>query len=125
MLFFGISSTYAQNPSFIVEWNPCELQVSGSTYTIQYAIFNTTTNSYVVPFTTAADNISQTITSYIIEVDSWDCNQMDTKPYLYIYAKVQLIKDGVTYCSGNALSNLLTCDEMYNNVTTLTVNLEN
>lgn len=29
------SSVKAQNPSFIVDWNPCELQVTGCDYYVQ------------------------------------------------------------------------------------------
>ena len=123
VMILGIKATYAQDPSFIVDWNPCNLQITGSEYHIQYAIYNTTTNTFVVPATWYGTTFPHTDLYGTVEVNSWDCNQMDTKPYLYIYVYVELRKDGVTYCTGSARSSLLTCDEMYNNTTTITVNL--
>lgn len=122
-MILGMNSSNAQNPSFIVDWNPCDLQITGSEYYVQYAIYNTTTSTFVVPATWYGTHFPHTDLSGTVVVDSWDCNQMDTKPYLYIYVNVELRKDGVTYCTGSARSSLLTCGEMYNDATTITVNM--
>jgi hypothetical protein len=123
MLFFGISSTYAQTPSFIVDWNPCELEISGSEYYVQYAIYNTTTATFEVPATWYALPFPQTSPNGAISISSWDCNQLYTKPYLYIFVYVELRKDGVAYCTGSGRSTLLTCSEMFDNSTTIPVNM--
>jgi len=119
----GISAN-AQYPSFIVDWNPCEVQVTGSEYHVKYAIYNTTTSTFVVPATWYSGTFPHTAPSgYITSDVSWSCNQQDTKPYLYIFVEVELRKDGVTYCTGSGRSSLLTCEEIYDFNTTITVNM--
>jgi hypothetical protein len=123
ILMIGISAK-AQYPAFIVDWNPCEVQVTGSEYHVTYAIYNTTTSTFVVTereytyFFPHTDLFGE-ITSDV----SWSCNQQDTKPYLYIFVKVELKKGDDTYCVGSGRSSLLTCEEIYDFNTTITVNM--
>lgn len=121
----GISTVVAQNPSFIVDWNPCEIQITGSQYYVQYAIYNTTTQSIEIGPTWYPTFFNQNELFGTIEIEGWDCNQNAEKPYLYLFVNVELRKDGVAYCSGSARSSLLTCEELYGNQTTLTVNMSN
>ncbi len=124
LLLIGISAK-AQYPSFIVDWNPCELQVTGSEYHVKYAIYNTTTSTFVIPETNHPTTFLHTSPyGEIYSTVAWSCNQQDTEPYLYIFVEVELIKgDDDPYCVGSARSSLLTCEEIYNLTTTITVNM--
>jgi hypothetical protein len=123
ILMIGISAK-AQYPAFIVDWNPCEVQVTGSEYHVKYAIYNTTTSTFVVPETDHPTTFLHTAPfGEIYSTVAWSCNQQDTKPYLYIFVEVQLKKGDDTYCVGSGRSSLLTCEEIYNLTTTITVNM--
>lgn len=113
----------AQYVSFEVAWSGCNVQITGSEYFVQYAIYNTITGSFEVTPTWHDGSFQHTVPSGVIEIDNWDCNQADTVPYLYIFVYVELRKDGIVYCSGNGRSNKLTCIEMYDSATTINVNM--
>ena len=122
-LALGMNTVLAQDPSFIVAWNPCEVQVTGSNYYVQYSIYDVEQQSFVVNPTWYGQHFSQYLSSGTIQLDFWDCNQNVEKPVYYLFIYVVLRKDGVDYCTGSARSDLLTCYELYNNTTTLTVNM--
>lgn len=120
-LFVVGTSVYSQT-SFTVEWNGCKVTSDSSRYNITFAVYNTTTSTYVILPTTIS-NILPSASSWVIPL-SYDCNQADTKPYIYIFVRVELKDgDGNTYCTGDARSDLLTCAEMYGS-TTITVNMQ-
>jgi len=118
------SSAIAQSPSFIVDWNPCELQVTNSNYFVTYAIYNTTTQSFEVPETPYPFPIPYTNPYFSIPIAGFNCDQNDTKPYYYLFLKV-VLKDqyGNPYCEGEGRSSLLKCSELYGDATTITVNM--
>lgn len=67
IFILGSSNTIAQDASFTVDWNPCELQISGSNYYVYYGIYDETIDEFVVLPHWYSIYFSQTYDSGLIE----------------------------------------------------------
>jgi hypothetical protein len=116
------SSTANAQANFIVEWNGCDVQVTGSNYYITFVIYDNNTGQYSTPETYSVAHPASVANVPIL---GWDCNEGDLEAHYYLFVQVDL-KDpnDVPYCTGSARSSLLTCDDLHNEKTTITVNID-
>jgi hypothetical protein len=116
------SSTANAQANFIVEWNGCDVQVTGSEYFVTYLIYDNTTGQVVCP-ATPYGGVSHTLSWTPVTIYDWDCNEGDLVAHYYLFVQVDLKDGNGPYCSGTARSSLLTCDDLHNYKTTITVNM--